>query len=133
MNRSTLAHVADPLPSPGWARAMPPAPDASVKITESDARLVARDAFFWAWPLVNVMNRRAVNAKIPEPVISGGAPAAPLNRLSMITDYCTRRASRSLPEPGCRLWRRTAGLDWSPVVIQVPDFRDRFWVYQIVD
>jgi hypothetical protein len=24
-------------------------------------------------------------------------------------------------------------LDLSPVVIQVPDFGDRFWVYQIVD
>ena len=52
-----------------------PAPDVRVKITKEYARHVGRDAFFWAWPLVNV----------------------------------------------------------SPVVIQVPDFGDRFWVYQAVD
>ena len=50
-------------PSPNWAAAMRPGPDANTKITEPYARMVARDAFFWAWPMVNVMNRRAVNAK----------------------------------------------------------------------
>jgi hypothetical protein len=33
-----------PQPSPGWAQAMSPGPDTSVKITEAYARLVARDA-----------------------------------------------------------------------------------------
>jgi hypothetical protein len=37
-------------PSPGWERALPPGPDANVKITEAYARMVARDAYFWAWP-----------------------------------------------------------------------------------
>ncbi|MGB8447415.1 MAG: hypothetical protein WCE32_23870 [Pseudolabrys sp.] len=31
-----------------------PGPDARVKVTEDYARLVARDAFLWAWPMVNV-------------------------------------------------------------------------------
>ena len=45
-------------PSPSWARALPPGPDARIKITEAYATLVARDAYFWAWPLVNMYNRR---------------------------------------------------------------------------
>jgi hypothetical protein len=40
--------------SPGWARALPGGPDARVKITEEYAKLVAKDAYFWAWPLVNI-------------------------------------------------------------------------------
>jgi hypothetical protein len=39
-------------PSPSSARALPPGPDARVKITEEYAKGVARDAYFWAWPLV---------------------------------------------------------------------------------
>ena len=37
--------------SPLWQRAMPPGPDVRVKITEEYAKLVGRDAYFWAWPL----------------------------------------------------------------------------------
>jgi hypothetical protein len=48
----------DVSPSPGWADALPPPPDTRVKITEEYARHVARDAFFWAWPMVNVFNKR---------------------------------------------------------------------------
>ena len=44
-------------PSPEWSRAMPSAPVAGTKITEAYAALVARDAFLWGWPLVNVYNR----------------------------------------------------------------------------
>ncbi len=121
-------------PSPNWAAAMRPGPDANTKITEPYARMVARDAFFWAWPMVNVMNRRAVNAKIPEPVISGGAPAAPLNRLSMITDYIAPDERLvACPNQDVVYGGGPLALDLSPVVIQVPDFGDRFWVYQIVN
>jgi hypothetical protein len=45
-------------PSPGWALAMPRGPDARVKITDEYAKLVARDVYFWAWPMVNMYNRR---------------------------------------------------------------------------
>jgi hypothetical protein len=51
-------------PSPGWSRAIPPGPDSRVKITEAYAKLVGRDAFFWAWPLVNVYNRRLYFASV---------------------------------------------------------------------
>jgi len=52
-----------------------PAPD--TRITEQYARLVARDAFFWAWPLVNVYNRRLAFKDLPEPGLMGGIVPVP--------------------------------------------------------
>ena len=121
-------------PSPDWAAAMPSGPDTSMKITDAYARAVARDTFVWAWPLVNVMNRRAVNAQVPQPVINGGAPAAPLNRLSMITDYIAPdERIVACPNQDVVYGGGPLALEISPVVIQVPDFGDRFWVYQTVN
>ena len=54
-------------PSPAWARAMPPGPDTRVRITEAYAAMVARDAYFWAWPLVNLYNRRRHFSSVAEP------------------------------------------------------------------
>lgn len=55
---------------PPLSRALPPGPDAQVRITEQYARLVARDAWFWAWPVVNIYNRRLAFQRSPEPVSS---------------------------------------------------------------
>jgi hypothetical protein len=40
-------------------RALCPGPDVRVRITEPYAAHVARDAFSWAWPLVNISERFA--------------------------------------------------------------------------
>src|SRR5437762_923945 len=74
-------------PSPGWNRAMPPGPDARVKITEEYARQVGRDAYFWAWPMVNVYNRRLHFMQVKEMMRQGPLMEAPANRLAMLTDY----------------------------------------------
>jgi hypothetical protein len=58
---------------------MPLGPDTKVKITEAYARLVARDAFFWAWPMLNVYSRRLAFAQTPRIMMLGPIPAAPLN------------------------------------------------------
>jgi hypothetical protein len=52
-------------PSPEWARALPPGPDTSVKITEPYAAMIARDAYFWAWPMVNLFNKRLTSRMCP--------------------------------------------------------------------
>src|SRR5207244_6394873 len=82
----TLAQSPD-TPSPGWARAMPPGPDARVKITEEYAKLVGRDAYFWAWPMVNMYNRRLHFLSVKEIMLVGPLMEAPANRLAMLTDY----------------------------------------------
>ena len=61
-------------PSPDWARAMPSAPVTGTKITEAYAALVARDAFLWGWPLVNVYSRRLTYEKVPDIVMAGPVP-----------------------------------------------------------
>jgi len=121
-------------PSPGWRRAMPPPPDRRVKITEAYARLVASDVYFWAWPLANIYNRRLAFADVPGFVMAGPVPSAPLNRVAMLTDYISpEQRLVACPNQDVVYGAGSLALDLSAVVIQVPDFGDRFWVYQCVD
>jgi hypothetical protein len=121
-------------PSPGWIRALPPGPDPRVKITEAYARHVARDAFFWAWPLVNIYNKRLSAQQSKELAYAGPVPAAPLNRIVMLTDYVAAdERIVACPNQDVVYGGGSLGLEQSPVVIQVPDFGGRFWVYQAVD
>jgi hypothetical protein len=60
--------------------------------------------------------------------------AAPLNRLGMLTDYIDpSERIVACPNQDVAYGAGILALDQSPVVIQVPDFSSRFWVYQIVD
>jgi hypothetical protein len=132
---ATTSVAADVAPSQNWSRAMPPGPDRRVKITKEYAKHVARDTFFWAWPLVNIYNRRRLVAeKSKELAYSGPVPAAPLNRIVMLTDYIAPdERIVACPNQDVSYGTGSLGLEKSPVVIQVPDFGDRFWVYQAVD
>ena len=122
------------VPSPTWNRALPPNLDARVTFIETYAAHVARDAYFWAWPLVNMYNRRLVFQQVKDFVFAGPVPSAPLNKLAMLTDYISpEQRSVACPNQDVVYGAGFVALDISPVVIQVPDFRDRFWVYQIVD
>lgn len=128
-------HAQEPLSAtPNWNRAMPNGPDTRVKITEAYAKMVAMDAYFWSWPMVNMYNRRRHFGTIKQIQRSGPLMSAPLNRLAMLTDYVepTERAV-ACPNQDVVYGIGALALDLSPVVVQVPDFGDRFWVYQIVD
>jgi hypothetical protein len=121
-------------PSPEWAHAMLAGPDARVKITEAYAAHVAADAFFWAWPLVNMYNRRLAFSTMKQNRYVGPLLEAPLNSLTMLTDYVNpEERNVACPNQDVVYGLGMLALDASPVVIQVPDFGDRFWVYQIVD
>jgi hypothetical protein len=120
--------------SPNWSRAMSPGPDRRVKITKEYAKHVARDAFFWAWPLVNIYNRRLRAEKLADLAYAGPVPASPLNRMVMLTDYIAPdERIVACPNQDVVYGQSSLGLEKSAVVIQVPDFGDRFWVYQVVD
>ncbi len=115
--------------------AAPSGPVEGTRLTEAYVRLVARDAYFWAWPMVNIYNRRLAFARAPAPGLMGGIlPFAPLNRLSMLSDY-VEPAERDVacPNQDVVYGGGVLALDQSPVVVQVPDFGKRFWVYQVVD
>src|SRR6516164_9378969 len=86
------------------------------------------------WPMVNVYNRRLTYEKVPEIMLSGPVPAAPLNQLGMLSDYIVpEERIVACPNQDVVYGVGALALDVSPAVIQVPDFGDRFWVYQIVD
>ncbi len=120
--------------SPGWLQALPNGPDTRIKITPEYAKLVGKDAYFWAWPLVNIYNRRLAFAPVKEAALSGPLMLAPINQIAMLTDYVdpSERAV-ACPNQDVVYGLGVVALDSSPVVVQVPDFGSRFWVYQIVN
>jgi len=120
--------------SPNWSRALPYAPDTTVKITDEYAKHIGRDAYFWAWPMINIYNRRLSFAPVKESTRMGPLILAPLNQITMLTDYLDP-AERAVACPNQDVIYGIGGiaLDLSPTVVQVPDFGHRFWVYQIVD
>lgn len=112
-----------------------PGPVAGTKVTEPYVRMMAREAYFWGWPMANIFNRRQAFKDLSEPALMGGiVPVAPLNRLSMLSDYISP-AERlvACPNQDVVYGAGSIALDLEPVVLQVPEFGDRFWVYQVVD
>jgi hypothetical protein len=113
--------------------AVPPAAGRG-RLSEPYVRLVARDAYFWAWPLVNMQSRRLWGDRVLECMYAGAAPVAPPNELTMLTDYFTPTVRAiACPNQDVVYGAGLLALDRGAVVIQVPDFGERFWVYQVVD
>lgn len=127
--------IAPPVPAADRTTSAVPGPVPGTRITEAYARLLAREAYFWAWPMANIYNKRLAFAKAPEAGLLGGVlPFAPTNRIAMLTDYVDP-AERAVacPNQDVVYGGGTFALEVTPVVVQVPDFGDRFWVYQVVD
>ncbi|MFM8705363.1 MAG: DUF1254 domain-containing protein, partial [Planctomycetia bacterium] len=100
----------------------------------ADVRAVAREAYVWGWPLVYLHHCRVALERVPAPGRSGGMPVAPLNRLSMLTDRSAPRTAR-VPCPNQDVIYGFGMFDLAAdaVVVQVPDFGRRFWLYQLGD
>ena len=98
------------------------------------ARMIATLAYVWGWPLVNMHNRREMFRKMPGIANVGGAPMAPLNRLGMYTDYVDP-LQRHVAHPNQDVVYGFGifSPDQGPIVVQVPDFGDRFWVFALYD
>jgi hypothetical protein len=96
---------------------------------------VGRLAYLWAWPMMNLHNRITVLRNLPEPGLMGGiVPMAPPNQLAMLTDYIQPEERLvACPNQDVVYGFSILTLDKEPVVVEVPDFGDRFWVYQVVD
>ncbi len=112
-----------------------PGPDMQMKLSDDYVRMVARDVFFWAWPIVNVYHRRLRGAAFAHPMLLGGVvPAGPNNTLTMLTDTIDpAQRAVACPNQDVVYGNAVLALDQSPVVLQLPDFGDRFWVCQAVD
>lgn len=96
---------------------------------------VGRLAYIWGWPLVNNYNRAEAVKVLPEPGLLGGVlPASPQGHVAMLTDYIQEdQRFITCPNQDTVYGSGYQRLDSKPVIVQVPDFGDRFYVYQIAD
>jgi len=121
--------------SPDMSAASIPGPVAGTRLTPDYATDFGRYVYFWGWPMVNVHNRKLAFQSLPGPGYMGGiVPVAPANQLAMLRNY-VEPAERvvACPNQDVVYGFGLLNLDQEPVIVQVPDFGDRFWVYQIVD
>lgn len=94
----------------------------------------AAEAYVWGWPLAYVHKVREALERVPYPGRSGGMPVAPVNRLAMLADRATPRLRGvACPNQDVFYGFGMFDLEASPVVLQVPDFGGRFWLYQLGD
>ncbi len=112
-----------------------PGTPAGTTMTADYIAAVGRLAYIWAWPMMNLHNRITILRSVPEPGLMGGVvPMAPPNQLAMLTDYIQPEERLvACPNQDVVYGFSILTLGEEPVMVQVPDFGDRFWVYQVVD
>lgn len=121
-------------PAVAAQRALPPGPVAGTVMTPGYAAAVARFAYAWGWPLVNMQSRRMMYEKVRVIGKLGPTPVAPLNELAMATDYLDPDIRVvAHPNQDVVYGFGALALDLEPVVVQVPDFGERFWTYELAD
>jgi hypothetical protein len=141
--RIAQAQQTHAMPSPAGATA-PEQPTTFAQVTkpgngvispEGYIRAMAQFAYLWGWPLVNMTNRRALITQAPVPGLNGGiVPVAPRGRIAMLVDYIAPEETFvTCPNQDVVYGNGFFSLDVEPVVIQVPDFGERFWVYALYD
>ena len=103
-------------------------------MTTAYVQTVGRMAYLWGWPLVNMVNRADAFSKAPEPGLLGGVVPIAFNRNAMLTDYVSpEERFVTCPNQDVVYGAGFFALDKEPIVIQVPEFGDRFWVYPLYD
>jgi len=111
-----------------------PGPAAGNAMTREYVQMVGRMAYVWGWPLVNAENRRAAFFQAPEPMLMGGILPIAKNAVCMLTGYIdAKQEFVTCPNQDVVYGFGFADLDMGPVVIQLPDFGDRFWIVALWD
>ncbi|MCY1277469.1 hypothetical protein D9M70_261670 [compost metagenome] len=110
-------------------------PSHEVQLHPAYVETIARMAYVWGWPMVNMLNRYETITKAPHPGLLGGVlPVAPRGQLGMLHDYITPDETFvTCPNQDVVYGLGFFSLDEEPVIVQVPDFGDRFWVYALYD
>ena len=109
--------------------------EAKINMTEAYVKEMGKMSYFWAWPMINMHNRYLTAAKNTETGLQGGKiAAAPVNHLAMFHDYVDPSGRIiTCPNQDVVYGLAMMFLDKEPVIIQVPDFKGRFWVYQLAN
>lgn len=111
-----------------------PGPTPGTAMTKAYVQTVGRMAYLWGWPLVNMANRAAAFARAPEPGLLGGVIPVAYNRITMLTGYIApNQHFIACPNQDVVYGAGFFALDKEPIVLQVPDFGERFWIYALWD
>jgi hypothetical protein len=111
-----------------------PGPAPGTAMTKAYVETVGRMAYLWGWPLVNMANRAVAFSKAPEPGLLGGVVPVAYDRIAMLTGYIAAdQHFIACPNQDVAYGAGFFKLDQEPIVFQVPDFGDRFWVYALYD
>lgn len=117
-----------------------PTPPPGTKMSKAYVQTIGRMAYVWGYAMVNSHNRRAGFAYVTGQNgnvagLNGGVvPMAPVNQSAMLTDYVDpSQTFVTCPNQDVVYGAGYYALDQEPVVFQVPDFGDRFWVYALYD
>ncbi|MEN4397638.1 DUF1254 domain-containing protein [Mycolicibacterium senegalense] len=110
-------------------------PATGVDMFADCATTIGRMAYLWGWPLVNMRNRHDQITQAPQPsLLNGVLPVAPQGHLAMLSDYVDPAETFvTCPNQDVVYGLAYFDLDAQPVIVQVPDFGDRFWVYCLYD
>jgi hypothetical protein len=115
-------------------------PAAGNHMTKTYVQMVGRMAYLWGYALVNSHNRRAGFAYVCSQNgnvagLNGGVvPMSPIGNIGMLTDYVSpKQTFIACPNQDVVYGAGYFALDQEPVVFQVPDFGDRFWIYALYD
>jgi hypothetical protein len=106
-------------------------PATGINMQADYARAIGRMAYLWGWPMAATINRSIGLTKTRQPgLLDGVFPVAPRGRICMLHDYVepSERAV-ACPNQDVVYGLGYFSLDEEPVVVQVPGFGDRFWVY----
>jgi hypothetical protein len=125
---------AQQVPIPKTA-AQVPGPAPGTAMTKEYVQTVGRIAYLWGWALVNNANRHKAFSEAPEPGLLGGVLPIAHNALAMLTNYVSaeQRFVTCTNQDVVYGFGFLDNLDKEPIVFQVPDFGDRFWVYALYD
>ena len=111
-----------------------PGPAAGTRMSNEYVQMVGRLAYLWGWPLVNSVNRSIAFSRAPEPGLMGGTIPVAFNRNAMLTGYISpNQTFVACPNQDVAYGAGWLALDKEPIVFQVPEFGDRFWVYAHYD
>ena len=104
-------------------------------MTTASVQMVGRMAYVWGWPLVYVYNQRTELSKAPEMVLLDGAiPVGPMNKVVMLTNYISPSETyMDIPNQDVVYGMAWLSLAKEPLVVQVPDFGNRFWTFPVYD
>lgn len=129
---AAMAETAEAAPAAGATITQPAT---GIVMHPDYARVIAQTAYVWGWPIVNMLNRKARITQAPHPGLLGGMlPAAPRGQIGMLHDYIEpSQTFIACPNQDVVYGLGFFSLDEEPVVIQVPEFGNRFWVYALYD